>query len=377
MNLMDGLVKLPGLLAFGRLSYTFDGVPMVARHMPMRKRLNLARSGVDALLGRTVMTSLPPTAQVEPTNTCNLKCPLCPTGADAMKRGKGTMSMETFQKVLDELGDVLVTIVLYCWGEPFLNKDLPRMIEACTARGILTVTSTNGHCLQTLEEALQVVDAGLTGLIVAIDGSTQDVYAAYRKSGVVDKVKRCAGLIEEAKARRGSPLPYTDLRVVVTRHNQGDIENLEKLAREFGFNMFSYKSLGCLTTTLQFGDYEATDGRSRRQAGAGSGGGPRPLVQCNFPFRQPTIFWDGTVVGCEFDYNLEMPLGKVGERPFMEIWNSQRAVALRRMIRKGPGRPAFCDLCPYPGRGSLGTVLLCKELRPAVVCAAAGPQGGR
>ena len=116
MNLMDGLVKLPGLLAFGRLSHTFDGVPMVARHLPMRKRLNLARSGVDALLGRTVLTSLPPTAQVEPTNKCNLKCPLCPTGSGSMARARGTMSMDTFLKVLDELGDVLVTMVLYCWG---------------------------------------------------------------------------------------------------------------------------------------------------------------------------------------------------------------------------------------------------------------------
>ena len=52
-----------------------------------------------------------------------------------------------------------------------------------------------------------MVDAGLTGLVVAIDGSTQDIYGVYRKSGSVDKVKRCAELIEKAKALRGAAFP--------------------------------------------------------------------------------------------------------------------------------------------------------------------------
>ena len=377
MSLSDGLAKLPGLLALGRLSYPFDGIPLSARRMSLKKRWNLARAGLDASLNRAVLSGPPPTVQVEPTNICNLKCPLCPTGSATMRRPRGFMTMETFQRIMDELGDVLVTVVLYCWGEPFLNKDLPRMIEACAARGILTVTSTNGHCLQTLDEALRVVDAGLSGLVVAIDGSTQDIYETYRKSGDVDKVKRCAALMEEAKARRGSAFPYTDLRVVVTRHNQGDIGNIEKLARELGVNMFSYKTLGCLTWSGRFGDYEASGGLARKQAGADSGMTQRPPVQCNFPFRQPTIFWDGTLVGCEFDYNLEAPFGKIGERPFMEMWNGEPAVALRRSIRKGLARPAFCSLCPYTERGSLGTVLLTKELRPAGPRVEAIPAGER
>ncbi len=276
LNLADGLLRLPALLAAGRLSYTFDGIPMNARRLPWKKRANLVRAGMDAMLNRPVMSGPPPTVQVEPCNVCNLQCPLCPTGSDTMKRPRGMMSMETFQKILDELGDVLVTMILYCWGEPFLNKDLPRMIEAATQRGILTATSTNGHCLQTMDEALQVVDAGLTGLVVAIDGSTQDIYGVYRKSGSVDKVKRCAELIEKAKALRGAALPYTDLRVVVTRYNEGDIENLERLARQLGLQHV-------LLQDTRLPDLEA--GLRRLRGGRGSlaafdnrgGGGPRAV----------------------------------------------------------------------------------------------------
>jgi radical SAM protein with 4Fe4S-binding SPASM domain len=89
------------------------------------------------------------------------------------------------------------------------------------------------------------------------------------------------------------------------------------------------------------------------------------LFQCFFPFRQPIVFWDGTVVGCEYDHNLEMAFGKIGEQSFEEIWNSPKALKLRRSIREGHGRPFFCGLCPYQDRVQNGSVLACKELRSA------------
>ena len=91
--------------------------------------------------------------------------------------------MKTFRAIVDELGDTLITAVLYGWGEPFLHKDLPEMIKACTRRNILTATSTNGNSIQTIEAALNIVDSGLTGLIIAVDGSNQEIYGNYRKSG--------------------------------------------------------------------------------------------------------------------------------------------------------------------------------------------------
>ncbi len=359
MRTGEALRKLPALLR-GRFSYDFDGMPLGSRSVRGRRRRNLLKCGLDTWLGRDRMRSLPPTVQIEPTNHCNLNCPLCPTGTGAMSRPRGFMSMETFGRILDELGETLVTAVLYGWGEPFLHPEMPRMIEACTQRGILTVSSTNGHCLQSLDEALRVVDAGLSALAIAVDGSTEEAYTAYRKSGRLEKVKRCAGLIAEAKERRGAVLPYTNLRVVVTRHNEGDLENLEALARRLGVNMFSCKSLGCLTSSEDYPEYEAF-GPQRRAPGPAA---PPAPVQCHFPFRQPCIFHDGTVVGCEFDYDLETPWGRIGERSFAEIWNGRRAVALRAGIHGRGDHAEFCRLCPYTERGALGTVLACTELRP-------------
>jgi radical SAM protein with 4Fe4S-binding SPASM domain len=364
MRTSEALTKLPELILGGSLFFNFDGLPMSAENLPFKKRMNLIKVGIDKLLRSNRAHGLPPIIHIETTNICNLKCPLCPTGSNSLNRPKGVMSMQTFMRVLDELQDALISVYLFCFGEPFINKHMPQMIEECTARNILTLTSTNGHFVQTLDEALRVVDAGLTSMIIAIDGSTQEIYSSYRKGGDLERVKRCTALIEEAKARRGSKFPYTAVRCVVTHENVDDLPDLERLACDLGVNMFTYKSLGCLVNSESFKDYEPKVKNMRRFEYAVDTGKKGRFSKCLFPFRQPIVFWDGTVVGCEYDHDLEMSFGKVGEQSFADLWNSPNALKLRRSIKRIHERAVFCSRCPYEGRVQDGTALFCKELRP-------------
>lgn len=358
----EGLLKLPELLLRNRISFTFDGVPLAAKDLSYRKKANLIKIGMTMTLRPGRAYGLPATIQIEPTNVCNMKCPLCPTGTGSMKRSKGFMSLQTFRQILAELEDVLVSVFLYGWGEPFLHRSLPVMIEACTDRNICSLTDTNGQCLQTLDEALRVVDAGLTGIIIALDGSTQEIYQRYRTFGDVEKVKRCVSFLEEAKAKRRSQTPYTCIRSIVTGDNEKDIPKIETLARNLGANMFSYKTVGMQPYTAQYKEYEPAEACMRRFAYEGSLRRTREPIKCPFPFRQPTVFWDGTVVGCEYDYDLDMAWGKVGEEKLAEIWNSPPALELRRGIREG-SKGSFCRrVCPYQHRVHESSYLFCKEL---------------
>jgi radical SAM protein with 4Fe4S-binding SPASM domain len=363
MKASEALTKLPELLIQGRFSFTFDGVPLVAERLSFQKRMNLFRTGIDMMLGSDYSHALPPTVQIEPTNICNLKCRLCPTGTKDMKRDKGFMSIRTFHKILDEIGDILIAVILYGWGEPFLNKDLVKMIELCSARNIYTITNTNGQYLQTLDDALKFVDAGLKAIIIAIDGSNQEIYQSYRKGGDVERVKRCIAMIEEAKRLRRSDFPYTNVRVIVTRENQEDLPNLEKLANDLGVNMFSYKTVGMLTDSEKYKGFEPDKNEVRRFNYNDTSREKKPPIKCPFPIRQPTIFWDGTVVGCEYDYELETPWGVIGKKKLNKIWNSPNATKIRKSIYDGRNRPNYCSHCPYQNRVQDSTVLSCKELR--------------
>lgn len=364
MKNSEALFKSPEILIQSRFSFTYDGIPLVANNLSSKKKTNLLKLGLSSLLRTNRISGLPAVIQIEPTDICNLKCPLCPASEELTNRKRGFMTIETFQQILEELGDVLIAAYLYSWGEPFLNKDIFRMIESCTSHNILTLIPTNGQCLQTLDEALAVVDSGLTAIIIAIDGSTQEIYQVYRKGGDVEKVKRCAALIEEAKSKRVSSFPYTCMRTVITRDNQEDLPNIERLARDLGVNMFSTKTVGCKIHDEAFKDFEPTEERLRRFEYDGETRIQRPQIQCIYPFRQPAIKWDGTVVGCEFDYNLESPWGKIGDHKFEEIWNSRQALILRHSIRKGM-KDTFCERqCPFQDRILDDCQLNYKELQP-------------
>jgi MoaA/NifB/PqqE/SkfB family radical SAM enzyme len=150
---------------------------------------------------------------------------------------------------------------------------------------------------------------------------------------------------------------------VVTRENEKDLGNLEALAGRIGVNMFSYKTVGMQPHRESYREYEPTDPEMRRFGYDEANRRRKYSIQCPFPFRQPTVFWDGTLVGCEYDYDLDQPWGNVHEKPFTEIWNSPRALSLRNDIRKGRRR-GFCrNVCPYQDRVQDSSYLSCKGLR--------------
>jgi MoaA/NifB/PqqE/SkfB family radical SAM enzyme len=360
---LNNTKKLPELWLMGKFAFDFDGMPLHSAGLPFKVKANLSRLGIEMQMGLNRSYAMPPTIQIEPTNFCNLQCPLCPTGNGTLQRPAGFMTLECFQKIIGEIGSTLIAAILYGWGEPFLNKDLPEMIRICSKNNIQTLSTTNGHMLQRLDSAIQVVDAGLKGLIIALDGSTQEVYQRYRHGGNVEKVKRCIENIEAAKIKLGVQFPYTNVRLIVTKDTEAEIPKVEALARNLGANMFSYKTVGMSPNADAYHQYEPAQAEMKRFKYQHNNRLARRVV-CPFPFRQPTIFWDGSVVGCEYDYQLKHTWGKIGQQPFSQIWNSPRAVELRRAVRQGRECENFCTLCPYQDRQHDSTYLKCKEIRP-------------
>ncbi|MBN1272554.1 MAG: SPASM domain-containing protein [Candidatus Aminicenantes bacterium] len=362
-NVRQAAVKLPKLLLKGEINYDFDGIPIFPMKLSWKKRINLFKNGWNSLFRKSRLYGLPPIIQVEPTNICNLRCPLCPTGSGFLKRSKTKLPLAEFRRLLDELEDVLISVYLFCFGEPFMHENILEMIGECTKRGIATLTSTNGHFLQTCEEAEKLVASGLRTLIVALDGSTQDVFQVYRRNGNLEKVKRFIGLVNEAKTKKGSPFPYIAARAVVTRDNEADLSNMENLSRELGANMFTYKSVGCMTHDKNFQNFEPSRREVRRFEYAGGARIRQKLICCPFPFRQPIVFCDGNVVGCEYDHDMEKNFGNIKQESFKKIWNSSQARQLRRSIIQKKDRPLFCTHCPYQDNVRKGTELWCLEIK--------------
>ena len=123
---------------------------------------------------------------IEPTNLCNLSCPLCPAGKDNKEHERGLMKLDEFKKIIDEVGEYLYEIDLYNFGESLINKQIYDMIEYASKFNIKTNLSSNLN----LGDPEKIVTSGLSKLIVSADGATNETYKQYRVYGDINVVMK-------------------------------------------------------------------------------------------------------------------------------------------------------------------------------------------
>jgi MoaA/NifB/PqqE/SkfB family radical SAM enzyme len=306
---------------------------------------------------------------VEPTNFCNLKCPLCPSGNGEMTRERGHLGIDDFKRLMDDTGDHLVLLMLWNQGEPFINKDLLEMIDYARSKRIVTITSTNGHYVRTRQQAEAVVRSGLSEMIVSLDGVDQETYEAYRVGGKLQKVIDGTKLVAEAKRELKSKTPRINMQFIVFRHNQDDIAEAERLAGELEADQFLIK-----TAQVYSDDDAATflpeDDLFRRyeegeEAGTLQVKG-QPAKGCKVLWYSSMVNWNGDVAPCCFDKNVDFGMGNAlddsgGEgSSFSAIWKDRAYMDFREKIlddRKS------VDMCRNCSEGYRGMFSLVKELR--------------
>jgi MoaA/NifB/PqqE/SkfB family radical SAM enzyme len=84
---------------------------------------------------------------VEPTTSCNLRCPECPSGKREFTRPTGMLNESFFKKTIEELYKDIFYLTFYFQGEPYLNPDFLEMVSYASSKNIYTSTSTNAHFL--------------------------------------------------------------------------------------------------------------------------------------------------------------------------------------------------------------------------------------
>src|ERR1700710_1911007 len=96
---------------------------------------------------KAVQWGYPVSISFEPTTSCNLRCPECPSGLRAFTRPTGMLKKSFFHETIDQLYKELMYLVFYFQGEPYLNPDFLPMVQYAVQKNIYTATSTNAHFL--------------------------------------------------------------------------------------------------------------------------------------------------------------------------------------------------------------------------------------
>src|SRR5215510_12280648 len=112
------------------------------------------------LFKKPIQWGYPVSISFEPTTSCNLRCPECPSGLREFTRPTGMLKKDFFRETIDDIYKELMYLVFYFQGEPFLNPNFLEMVKYAHKKGIYTATSTNAHYL-TDEKAKRTVESGL------------------------------------------------------------------------------------------------------------------------------------------------------------------------------------------------------------------------
>ncbi|MBW3544538.1 MAG: SPASM domain-containing protein [Bacteroidetes bacterium] len=296
--------------------------------------------------GSAAISGMPLSISFEPTTHCNLRCPECPSGLRSFTRPTGMLQQEVYQKVIDELQDTLLYLLLYFQGEPYLHPQFLELVQYAHQRGIYTATSTNAHYL-TDARACQTVKSGLSRLIISLDGTTQEVYEQYRVGGKLEKVlEGTRRLLHWRKALR-SRTPHVIFQFLVVRPNEHQLEEARQLAKQLGVDEVWFK-------TAQIYDYEegsplipSLDQYSRyRQGSDGRWHIKNKLLDhCWKMWHSCVVTWDGKIVPCCFDKDAHYRLGDTQTASFHDIWHSAAYQQFRTQILKGRDQIEMCRNC--------------------------------
>lgn len=323
---------------------------MMLRSLTVRRVLNYILTYLSFHLSRLFKTSihpgLPVAISIEPTTSCNLRCPQCPSGLRSFTRATGMLEDSLFRKVVDEASHHAFYLTLYFQGEPFLNPSAYSMIEYAKSKKMVVVTSTNGHYLNE-ENCRKLIRSGLDKLIISIDGATQESYSTYRIGGKLDTVIEGVKRLQEMKKRLGAKSPMVSIQTVVFSTNEHELEEIRKLAVEIHADELKFKS-------AQVYDYDTgnallpTDERLSRYERTASGNYRIKHAidnKCWKMWSSTVITWDGHVVPCCFDKDATYKMGNLGEMSLKATWNTQSYRAFRKTLLKDRSSIDICKNC--------------------------------
>lgn len=301
---------------------------------------------VSKVSKRPVQWGVPISITFEPTTSCNLRCPECPSGKREFTRPTGMLQTGFFKTSIDDLHKEISYLIFYFQGEPYLNPQFLEMVSYASSRRIYTATSTNAHYLND-SNARKTVESGLDRLIISIDGTTQDTYQQYRVGGELSKVLEGTRNILKWKRELNSRTPHVIFQFLVVRPNQHQLAEMEAIAQEMGVQDLRFK-------TAQVYDYENGNpliptltkySRYRKQKDGTYVIKNNMLNHCWRLWHSTVVTWDGMVVPCCFDKDAKHRLGDLKEASFRQLWKGIAYNNFRKAVLRSRTEIDICKNC--------------------------------
>ena len=257
---------------------------------------------------------------LEVTSTCNLSCKGCAIhGPDRfVTRPTGTMPEKYWRTAIAEIGswNRELNLTAHGGGEPLLHPRLKEILRfAKSFPKLQTGFLTNGMLLD-MNWSEFAVSLGLDWIGFSIDGVSPETHRIVRKKSDLDLIERHLLDLLSVREKSKALKPFVTLNMVAYE----EVADQKELFVKRWLNKVNNITIS----------HYRNPPHSKRWPLV-----PSDRKPCFLLWSQLGIACDGRVGLCCEDFNVDFPLGRIGEKPLIEIWNGPEISELRKMHERG------------------------------------------
>lgn len=290
-------------------------------------------------LGEKVPLDMPFVLYVELSGFCNLKCKFCPHYIEPESLIKDNMSLNTFKKIIDDLGDMgsLKVLRLIGTGEPLLNKNFLEMAKyAKNSQSISRLELTTNAILLKKNEYKTELTKYMDRIIISIEGLNADKYfeVAGTRINFDELVSNISSLFKNKR----------DCTIYIKIHNnainnENDLKLFHKIFSKICDEIYVENLVNLWPETIS---------NLGLDNGFRFGGEATRQLVCTQIFKSMMINANGDVVPCCVDFKRINNIGNINFQHLRDIWNSQKLNELRKLhLNAKGGTISPCKDCSY------------------------------
>jgi radical SAM protein with 4Fe4S-binding SPASM domain len=266
----------------------------------------------DVYPAQKIIDDFPPCLQIEPTSVCNYRCVFCyQVDEEFTKRSNGhmgMMSLDLFQRVVDQAEGNCEAITLASRGEPLICPDFEKMLKYLDGKFLGLKINTNASLLDE-KKCHAILQTEINTLVFSADAASEPLYSQLRVKGNLERVLTNIRRFQEIRVRH-----YPDSKMItrvsgVKYSKDQNINEMEEL-------------WGDLVDQVAFVDYNPWENTYEQPIN-------EVTTPCSDLWRRMFVWFDGTVNPCDVDYKSTLAVGNANSVGLSELWTGEKYSTLR------------------------------------------------
>lgn len=261
----------------------------------------------------------PPYVQIEPSSRCNFRCLFCyqkdPSFSGQDSRFMGQMDIDLFKRIIDQCEGHVEFGSLSSRGEPFLCKNICRMIDYCKGKFMSLKINTNGSLLKE-KHVHSILSGDVRTLVFSADAADEPDYSRLRVNGLLERLLRNVEMFQKIRDRE-----YSDAKIITRVSGvMYDHENQDsqKMVAFWGASVDQVAFVKYNPWEMVYeADLTGVD------------------TPCSDLWRRMFVWYDGSVNPCDTDYKSFLCVGSIRNKSLGELWQSDAYGKLRKQHLQG------------------------------------------